>query len=395
MSHLTGEQEEQLIRFLKELVQTPSISGQEGPIADRLMAEMRAVGFGEVWQDSAGNVIGHIGQGHGPHLVLDAHLDTVDIGDESGWTYPPHGGVVVDGRLYGRGSADMKGGLAAMVYAVHFLARQGFLASLQGDLYLIGVVNEEPYEGEGLRASLADANLQPDMVILGNPTNLQVNRGHRGRLEMLVTTKGRSTHAARPQQGVNALSAAARVIFGVELLAPTLRVDGILGRGSIAVTDLVTETPGRNAIPHRCTLFIDRRLTLGETEARALSEIEGMLLREQVDATVQVNEYTVTTYTGYHARGRVSHPAWLLPKDNALLKQVTRSVERALGYRPGLNTWSFSTDGVFLMGEKGIPTVGFGPGDEKMAHMQDEYVRLSDVIQAVHAYAQMIMDLVG
>jgi len=396
VSQLTRQQEGKLIQFLQELIRIPSPPGQEGRLAERLMAEMRAAGFSQVWRDAAGNVIGHIGRGHGPHLVFDAHMDAI-VGSEINGTQHEllSPGTIVGDKIYGWGSANTKGSLAAMVYAVELLRQQSLLEKIKGDIYLIAVVNGSAHEGEGIRAALADANLQPDMVLLGNPTNLQVHRGHRGRLELRVTTRGRSAHAAKPQKGVNALSAAARAIFGIELLATALSPDDVLGAGSITVTDLIVHTPSHNAIPDRCTLIVDRRLTIGETEVRAVAELESMLLREQVDADIKVHEYRMMTYTGYEANGRSSYPAWLLAKETPFLRDVMHSVERALGYRPQLRTWSYSTDGTYLVGEKGIPTVGFGPGKEELTYTADEHVHLSDVVQAVHAYAQIIMDVAG
>ncbi len=396
MSQLTRQQEHKLIGFLQELIRIPSPPGQEGALAKRLMTEMHAAGFLQVWQDVAGNVIGHIGQGHGPFLVFDAHMDAIGNGLESGTQHEMFSpGTINNDKIYGWGSANCKSGLAAMVYAVALLQQQGLLGKIKGDLYLIAVVDGGKHEGKGIQAALADANLQPDMVLLGNPTNLQVHRGHRGRLELHVTTKGQSAHAASPQTGVNALSAAARAIFGIELLATSLPSDSVLGAGGITVTDLMVHTPSRNAIPDRCTLIVDRRLTIGETEARAISELEGMLLREQVGAEIKVHEYQMTTYTGYRTGGRSSYPAWLLPKEDPFLRRVMHSVERALGYRPQLRTWAYSTDGTYLVGERGIPTVGFGPGKEELIYTVREHVHLSDVVQAVHAYAQIIMDVAG
>jgi putative selenium metabolism hydrolase len=379
--------------FLQDLVRIPSLSTQEEAVAKRLTDEMRRVGFEDVWTDRIGNVVGRIGSGSGPKLVLNGHMDTVDVGGPTQWPTPPYEGVIKDGILYGRGSCDMKGGLAAMVYAVKALQDAGL--ELAGDLYVAGIVQEEPCEGLAMRVLVEEEGIRPDYVVLGEPSNLQVRVGHRGRLEMRVDVWGKAAHASAPALGNNAIHNAARLIFGIELLAPRLATDDFLGQGTIAVTEIESHAASRNAVPDCCTFYIDRRLTLGETERKAMAEIQNIVNTEEVSAEVTVTEYEATSYTGYECRARNAFPAWVMPEDHPLVQATVRSVRETLGQRPRLGRWSFSTDGTYTAGVANIPTVGLGPGEEHYAHTRDEQIRLNDVVDAARIYARLAVELLG
>jgi len=377
--------------FLQEMVRTPSLSTQEEEMATRLAQEMRQVGISDVRVDRIGNVIGRIGSGSGKKLLLDGHMDVVGVGDPTAWSREPFGAEVENGVLYGRGSVDMKGGLAAMVYAAKMLLDAE--TPLNGDLYIVGVVQEEPCEGLGIKTLVEQEGLQPDWVVLGEPTNLQISQGHRGRIEMRVTVHGKASHASAPHRGENAIYGAARIIFGLEMLAGQLTKDRLLGQGSLAVTQIESMAGSRNAVPDKCNFYIDRRLTLGETEAKALAEVEGVILRENLHASVEVTEYRATSYTGYEARQYEYFPAWAMDEDHPLVQAAFQAVRKTLGYPPRIQLWSFSTDGTYTMGTAGIPTVGFGPGQERYAHTSEEQIRLKDVAAAARVYAQMALDL--
>jgi putative selenium metabolism hydrolase len=373
--HFPASRAEAMASFLQDLVRIPSLSTHEGAVASRLAEEMQRVGFREVWTDRVGNVIGCVGSGRGPKLLYNGHMDVVDVGDLAGWAYPPYGGVIEDGVLYGRGSCDMKGGLSAMVHAVGALVDAG--VQLAGDLYVAGVVQEEPCEGMAMRVLV------------------EVRLGHRGRAEIKVRVRGRAAHAASPTLGSNAIHSAARLIFGIELLAPRLANDAFLGQGTIAVTEIESQAASRNAVPDCCTFYIDRRLTLGETERKAVAEIQNIINTEEVDAQVSVTEYEVASYTGYPCQARNVFPAWAMPQDHHLVQAIVRAVRDTLGYRPRLGGWAFSTDGTYTAGVANIPTIGFGPGEERYAHTQEERVRLNDVVDAARVYARLAVDLLG
>jgi putative selenium metabolism hydrolase len=384
---------EAMATFLEDLVRIPSLSTHEGAMATRLANEMRYLGFSEVKIDRIGNVIGRVGRGQGPKLVLNGHMDIVDVGETARWPHPPYDSVIRDGILFGRGACDMKGGLAAMVYGVKALLDAGI--ELAGDLYVVGVVQEEPCEGCAMRVLVEEEGIRPDYVVLGEPSDLQVRVGHRGRLEMRVTVRGTAAHASSPDLGNNAIHNAARIIFGIELLAARLATDPFLGQGTLAVTEIESQAASRNAVPDRCVFYIDRRLTLGETESKALAEIQNIINTEEVDAQVDVTEYRATSYSGYEYRARNVYPAWVMPEDHPLVQSVMRCVRETLGYRPRLGRWNFSTDGTYTAGVANIPTVGFGPGEERYAHTLNEQIRLNDVVDAARVYARLAVELLG
>ena len=244
-----------------------------------------------------------------------------------------------------------------------------------------------------MRVLVEEEGLRPDWVVLGEPTDLQVGRGQRGRTEMRVTVQGKACHAAAPHRGENAIYGAARILFGLELLASQLAEDRLLGRGSLTVTQIESTAGSRNAVPDRCAFYIDRRLTLGETEAKALAEVQGVILRESLRADVEVTEYRAASYTGYQARQREYYPAWVMEEDHPLVQATVRAVRKTLGYLPRVQEWAFSTDGVYTMGVASIPTVGFGPGEVRYVHTSEEQIRLDDVAAAARVYAQLAVDL--
>ena len=393
MFNLSSQDRSDLIGFLRDLVSIPSPSTEEKALAERLAEEMRRVGFFNVRRDRIGNVIGRLSAGAGPRLIYDGHMDTVGISDPASWARDPYGAQVEGGVLYGRGACDMKGALAAMVYGGKALIDAG--VQLAGELCVVGIVQEEPCEGLAMQVLIEEEGIKPDFVVLGEPSNLQIKRGHRGRVEMKVTVRGRSCHAATPEQGRNAIYDAARLIFGLELLAPQLADDAFLGQGSIAVTQIESSAASRNAIPDSCAFYIDRRLTLGETEAKALAEIQRIIARERVQARVEVTEYQATSFTGYECRGREFYPPWALDQDHPLVQATSKAIRETLGYRPKIGQWAFSTDGTYTMGRANIPTVGFGPGEERFAHTVDDQIRLADVVAAARVYARLAVEVLG
>lgn len=393
MFELGSRDRETMIAFLQDMVRIPSYSTQEQEMAERLAIEMAKVGLQDVHVDRIGNVVGHIGTGQRPILLYNGHMDVVGVGDPSTWKHDPFAADVQDGILYGRGAADMKAALAAMVYGAKTLIEKE--VHLQGDLYLVGVVQEEPCEGLGMRVLIEEEGLAPDWVLIGEATNLQISLGQRGRIEIKVVAQGRSCHASAPHLGDNAIYTAARLIFGVEMLGSQLAEDRFLGAGTLAVTRIENTGGSRNVVPDSCTFYIDRRLTLGETEAKALAEIQGVLLREGANAKLSVSEYTSTSYTGYSARARAYYPAWALDREHPLVQQVSKAIRAELGYRPSVGKWDFSTDGTYTMGIAGIPTVGFGPGEEKHAHTTGDQIRIADVIRAAQGYACIAAEILS
>ncbi len=390
---LDSSTDQEMIQFLRRLVQTPSLSTHEGAVAQIIVEEMERLGLPNVRVDAMGNVIACLGPGNGPTLLYDAHMDTVAVGDPAAWSRDPYEAVIEDQVLYGRGAVDMKGAIAAMVYGAKHLLDAGL--PRRGTLVLAMVVQEEPCEGLAIREVIEEQGIQPDYCLLGEATNLALARGHRGRLEACINLRGKPVHASMPQEGQNAIYDAARVIVGIELLAQQLNHDSFLGRGSIAVTEIESQAESRNAVPHRCTLYVDRRLTSDETEVKALTDLRRVIAREGVAAEISVTEYQATSYTGYTCRARQYFPAWVTPENDPFLARAAQALEGVLGVRPRGVSWHFSTDGVYTAGTAGIPTLGFGPGEERFAHAIDEQIRLPDVVTAARGYAAIAAEILG
>ena len=390
---LNSQDRTSLAAFLRDMVQIPSPSTEEGTVAARIVAEMERVGLRDVRVDQAGNVIGWVGPGRGPVLMLNGHMDTVRVSDADAWSRDPFGAAREGDMLYGLGSCDMKGGLAAMVYGAKLLRDAG--VALQGDVVVACVVQEEPCEGLGSQVLIEEEKIHPDWVVLSEPTNLDVCRGHRGRLEMRLAVHGRSAHAASPALGDNAIYTAARLVFGLELLAGQLGNDDFLGPGTLAVTQITSSASSRNAVPDHCELIIDRRLTLGENETMALAEVQRVIAREGIRAEVDVTEYRAASYTGYACRAREFYPAWVMAEDHPLVTTAVAAVRTQLKRRPRITRWDFSTEGTYTAGVARVPTVGFGPGDPRHAHTADEHIKLSDVYAAAEVYARLAIELLG
>jgi putative selenium metabolism hydrolase len=380
-----------MFQFLRRLIQTPSPSTQEGAVAALIASEMERLGFPQVRVDAMGNVIAHLGTGSGPTVLFDAHMDTVSADDAASWQHGPFAADVENQVLYGRGACDMKGAIAAMVYGARRLLDAGL--PRHGDLVLAMVVQEEPCEGLAIREAIEGQDLHPDYCVVGEATNLALARGHRGRLEAEITTHGQSCHASTPAAGRNAIYAAARVIVGIELYAQQLNHESVLGHGTVAVTQIDSLAASRNAVPHQCTLCVDRRLTDDETEAKVIAELKRLISHEGIGADLIVTDYQATSYTGYPCRARQYFPSWLLPENHPLFTHCSQALEGIVGGRPRPIVWQFSTDGVYTAGTAGIPTIGFGPGEERYAHTIDDQIRLPDVAAAARGYAAIAAEL--
>jgi putative selenium metabolism hydrolase len=323
--------------------------------------------------------------------MLNSHMDTVRVSNPDTWQHGPFSAEINQGMLYGLGACDAKGSLAAMVYGAKLLRD----VELKGSVVLAFAVQVETCEGVGAQVLIEQEGIRPDWVVVGQPTDLNVSRGQRGRLEMRLVTHGCSAHAACPDLGSNAIYAAARLVFGLELLAGQLGDDAFLGPGTLAVTAIRSSASSRTVIPDRCELIIDRRLTLGENETMALSEVRRVVAREGIQAQVEVADCEITTYTGYTHRKRALYPAWVMAEDHPLVVTATQAIRAQTRQRPQIGRWDFSSDGVYTAGVAGIPTVGFGPGDPRCAHAADEHVRLDDVCTAAEVYARTAVELLG
>lgn len=389
---LTAAERQALLSFLERLVRTPSPSGQEGDVAALIQTEMRRLGYDAVWMDDHGNVLGRMGSGDGPLLMLDSHMDTVAVAEPYAWKSDPLVATLRDGRLYGLGACDMKSGLAATVHGAALLKQRS--RDLAGSLIVACVGLEEPSEGTCTRTVFEHDDICPDWVVVAEPSNLQIVRAQRGHVEMSVTVHGKSAHSSAPELGNNAIYAASRLIFGLEILAGQLMDDPFLGPGVLAVTEITSHAASRNAIPDRCDLFLDRRLTVGETEAMALLEVQRVIAREGIEADVQIIEEEVVTHTGQRLRARRASLPWALDERHPLVQAMVHAA-RSVGLRPTITRWHFATEGAYTAAVARVPTIGFGPGDPELPHRPNEYVDVKQVYAAARAYAALADRLLG
>ncbi len=389
---LTRDEQASLLAFLKKLVQTPSLSGQEGDVASLVMEEMQRLEFAEVKMDAAGNVLGRVGPESDGGVMLDSHMDTVGVSASSVWRFDPFSATVDAGRLYGLGACDMKGGLAATVHGAALLSKRE--AFLHKPVWVVIVGLEEPAEGTGTRCLFEEDGLRPDYAVIAEPSDLQVVRAQRGHMEMRLTVKGQSAHSSTPDLGKNAIYDAARLVFGLELLSGQLVDDPFLGPGVLAVTSIQSEAVSRNAVPDRCELIIDRRLTAGESEAIVLLEVERVITREGTDAELAVIEESVTTHTGKTYQVRRASMPWALDERHPLV-QAALSTARGVGIRPSVTRWQFATEGTYTATVAQVPTIGMGPGDPSLLHRCNEYVTLKEVYRAASFYAALSNRLAG
>lgn len=372
-----------LITFAQELVRLPSLSGEERDVADRVQSEMESLGFDRVWMDANGSVVGVIEGAHdGKTILLDAHIDTVGISPGAPWVHDPFGAVIENGAIYGRGVADMKGALAAMVHAAAALDR----SALAGRVAVSASTLEEVLEGVALR-TVMDAT-QPDFVVIGESTDLNVSRGGRGRAEVHLTTIGRPSHSSAPHLGRNAVLDMMRVIAAVEQIE--LGADPVMGPAIFALTDIVSEPyPGHSVIPSICKVTYDRRLLPGETATNVLSAITDApgLADIHLRAEIGVGEYTA--FTGAKQRAEKFFPAWLMPEDDPFVTASLAALN-AVDIPARLTAYRFCTNAAYSAGVAHIPTVGFGPATEADAHVIDERLKIDDLLAAAKGYRAII-----
>jgi len=371
-----------IVTFLREMIAIPAESSREGPRCERVRKEYEQLGFDEVFFDRLGNVVARIG--NGPlKILMDGHIDCVGVGDPKTWEHDPFGGKLEDGKIWGRGAVDELPAIACMAYGAKLLRERGFPSDVT--LYLTASVMEEDCDGYCLLHLVEKEGVRPHAVILGEPTNLNVYRGHRGRMEATVTTHGKSAHGAHCDLGVNALYKMAPIIADVEALHRCLPSDPFLGKGSVVVSFIECTSPSLNAVPDSARIYLDRRLTAGETVESAMRELRS--LPHLGDAEVELLTYDATSWRGERARQEKYYPTWVLREDHALVRGVARAVETVLGKPPAISRWLFSTNGVASMGRLGIPTVGFAPGREELAHTTHEWVAVDDLIRATAVYS--------
>ena len=378
-----------IVNFLHEICAIPSMESLIGPVGERIQAEMRQLGFDEVRFDKMGNTIGRIG--NGPKVIVyDSHIDTVGIGDRNDWDWDPFIGKTENGMFYARGASDEKGSTPGMV---HGLALARDLGLLEGyTAYYFGNM-EEWCDGIGPNSfAEADPAVKPDYVVIGEPTNMRVYRGHKGRIELKITAQGRSAHAASHYLGDNAVYKMMAVITQIRELDRRMRFGmgyhPVQGYPSIAVTNVEARTASLNAVPDQFTIYLDRHITSNEPRDEVIAQIKG-LIPDYLQDEIHVEElfYDTPSYTGFTFPVSKFYPPWFLDADHPLVDAGQQTVQALWGAQRELGTWDFSTNGTYWAGKAGISSIGFGPGDEKNAHTIQEHVPVQEVVDSTLFYA--------
>ncbi len=374
------------IELTQRLVQTPGLSGAEGDVADRVEEAMNALGFRRVYRDALGNVIGFVGpQAEATALLFDAHMDVVPVAGE--WRMDPYGGEIVDGRLYGRGSTDMKGALAAAICGAAAAAKSGRLSR---QVAVSATVLEETLECAALAAVVE--SIRPEQVIICEPSNLTIKLGQKGRAEILLTIEGIPAHAAFPDRGKNPIQLAAEALEALKKIK--FPKDPFIGEAILVATDIISDPyPSISLIPQQVTIRFDRRTIPGETEDVILNQIlEALKNIDDQAFSVSVTRDTVQAYTGKVIEAPRLFAAWKVEKDIPLVRAAEAGVTAA-GLTPAFGFWGFCTNGSETAGKRNIPTIGLGPGIEDDAHIADESISIAELKKAKIAYEHLILHL--
>ena len=381
---LAAQYEPDMSRFLRDLIAIPSESCNEEKVILRIKQEMEKVGFDRIDIDPMGNILGYIGRGK--HLIaMDAHIDTVGVGNPANWQYDPYEGYEDDEIIIGRGATDQTGGMASMVYAGKIIKDLG----LEDDytLVVVGSVQEEDCDGLCWQYIINEDKLRPEFVVITEPTDGRIYRGQRGRMEIKVSTKGISCHGSAPERGDNAIYKMADILTELRALHENLQDHPFLGKGSLTVSEIFHTSPSRCAVADSCWISIDRRLTAGETGELAIRQIQNLPAVKAANAVVEMYTYERPSYTGLVYPTEAYFPTWLIEDEHPVCHAVVESYEKIFTRQPEVDKWTFSTNGVSIMGRYGIPCIGFGPGRENQAHAPNERTWKKELVDACALYA--------
>ncbi|WP_251860226.1 YgeY family selenium metabolism-linked hydrolase [Clostridium sp. Marseille-Q2269] len=374
----------EISKFLRDMARIPSESCQEKEVILRIKEEMEKVGFDKVEIDPMGNVLGFIG--HGKHVIaMDAHIDTVGIGDRNLWDYDPYEGYEDDEIIIGRGVTDQEGGMASMVYAGKIIKD----LELEDDYTLIvtGTVQEEDCDGLCWQYIVNEDKIKPEFVVITEPTSLNIYRGHRGRMEIKVTTHGISCHGSAPERGDNAIFKMGPILNELKALNENLKDDEFLGKGTLTVSEIFFSSPSRCAVADGCTISVDRRLTDGETWEYAIQQIKNLPSVKAAKAEVEMYSYERPSYTDLVYPTECFFPTWVLKEDHPICQNAVKCYKDLFNSEPKVDKWTFSTNAVSIMGRYGIPCIGFGPGHEDQAHAPNERTWKDELVKCAAMYA--------
>jgi len=394
-----------LVEFTRTIVRIPSFNGEEEEVAKIVLAKLQEFGMDEAWIDGIGNVVAVLrGQGQGPNILLNGHMDVVPPGRLDHWRYNPFGAEIDgEGNLRGRGTVDMKGGLAALVFTMKMmkdLRAQG--VQFPGDIIFSAVVFEEAAEMFGMeylcKTTLPQKGLKFDVCYLAEPTGGYVNLGHRGKVEVVVETHGRTAHSSQPWRGINALEKMVPVLDQIfNHMSKNLPSHPELGQCSITITNLICKPGTLSIVPDNCEISVDRRYVPGETLDSIVAEFEEMLgefkkTDPEFNATAYIRTFVEKSYTGYEKRVQKHHPAWIIEKDHPYVRKTCQAIKKvgrigATGYFVG------GVDGALTAGLMGIPTMGYSGADENLAHTYDEHIPIKTLVEDTEAYTAILCEM--
>lgn len=375
------EDRDSIIGFLREICAIPSYENQIRACGERIADEMTKLGYDEIFWDRMGNIVGKIGVGD-KILLYDSHIDTVGVGDPDEWQWDPFEGKVEDGVLYARGACDEKGSTPGMVYGLAIAREMGLLDGFSA--YYFGNM-EEWNDGQAPHAFVQTEGIKPDFVVIGEPTKMQIYRGHKGRVEFKIVAKGRSAHAASNYLGDNAIYKLLPIIERISHIEPQLGDHDFLGQGRITVTDMEVKTPSINAVPDEAVIYVDRRITFGEEPQAELERLQN-IIGQRDDIHAEILLYDEPSYTGFVFPLDKIYPAWAFEEDEPIVAAGLRAAETLYG-QTDTGKWDFSTNGIYWAGKAGIPSIGFAPGNEIHAHTVLDQVPLEDVVRSTEWYA--------
>ncbi len=387
------------LAFAQDLIRIPSMPGEEGELARRVVAEMEDLGYDEAWTDELGSVVGVVRGGAGPTVMLSAHLDMVAAGDPDEWEHPPFDGVIADGFLHGRGAMDIKGPLAIQTHVAAALRGR-----VQGDIVVAHPVYEER-GGWGMdHLTREGGGLRPDAAIIGESTQGDIAIGHRGRAEVEIVAQGLAGHASAPERARNALDLVPPILAGVRDLAARQQSDDVLGAASVVATGIEAVPASLNVIPDRVTVTLDWRILPVDTEdtllGRLADAVRPHLARFDADEggkRGQSVEFRLATqiqrsWTGVERERRILSPGFLMDPGHP----IVAAAARAVGARSGngaparVRPWTFATDGGWTCGVRGVPTIGFAPGEERHAHTNTERLDLAEARWGYGKYLDLV-----
>jgi len=378
--------EKPMVKLLRELVAIPGESGTEGPVINRIRNEAKQLHvFDRVWIDKFGNLLCQLGTGK-RLIAIDAHVDTVGIGDRKNWKHDPYKGKVANGWVFGRGAGDQRGATPAMLYAAKIIDDLK-LRRPDWALLFTFTVSEEDCDGLCWQYIVRENKIRPECVIVTDSSNCNILRGQRGRMEIGVTVHGRSCHGSMPEKGDNAVYKIARVIREIEALNERLRPHKFLGKGTIVVSYVDCKTPSMCAVPDRAYIHLDRRLTVGDTKESALREVRAAVKRAGVTADIEVKRYERPTWTGLVYPTENFFPTWCEDERAPQVAAAARTYQSLFKSKPTVSRWTFSTNGVSIAGMFGIPSVGFGPAPESVAHTVNDSVPIEHMVKCAAFYA--------